>query len=142
MEMTARDIEQIPRGNLRVPRGEFAAVWVEADRLNEQNKLSGRLDWYTAGVLHTCRWLACSAVVFNYPHGPKRQLASAPITKTQRLAHEELIEAETLAAERQSLRFPHLVEARPGWYGAVIHTLHWAWRGTSGPPLEVGRAQV
>jgi hypothetical protein len=142
MGITARDIEGIPRGNLRVPRSEFAAVWLEAERLNEENNCLGRGDWYVTGVVVTCRWLACSTTVFIYPHGPKRQVATAPITGTQHLAHEELIEAETLAAEVRAMRYPHLVEDRPQWYEAVIKTLHWAWRGTAGPPLSVSRAET
>jgi hypothetical protein len=142
MDITARDIERIPQGNLRVPRSEFAAVWFEAERLNNDNKQGGRADWYVAGVVLTCRWLACSTTLFNYPHGPKREPASAPITGTQKLAHEELIEAETLAAETQLMRYAKLVEDRPQWYEAVIKTLHWAWRGTAGPPLDISRVEA
>jgi hypothetical protein len=96
MELMARDIE---RGNLRVPLVDFARVWVAAERRADALEAAGQGDWYLTGVQVTCRWLACSTVVFDYPHGPVRQLAHAPITRTQRLAHEELIAAETLAAE-------------------------------------------
>jgi hypothetical protein len=50
MELTAQHIEQIPPGNLRVPRAEFAAVWAAAEHLcdvNDERKVS---DWYTVGL--------------------------------------------------------------------------------------------
>lgn len=81
VEPTARMLEDIPRGNLRVPRSEFAAVWAEAERLCDEEKRGGPGGgWYAAGVAHTCRWIAGASVVFNFPHGPRTQPASAPIT--------------------------------------------------------------
>jgi hypothetical protein len=133
-------IEEIPRGNVRVPRSEFAAVWSTAERTCDEQERRGAGDWYTTGVCLTCRWLGCATTVFNYPHGPKAEPASAPITHTKKRAHEELIEAETLAAELAAIRYPHGMEARPGWLEAVVATLNWAWRGSGVPPLDVDKA--
>src|SRR3712207_9039269 len=58
MEVTARHVEDIPRGNLRVQQAEFVALWRVTEHLMEAN----RGDWYVTGVAMTCRWLACAAV--------------------------------------------------------------------------------
>ena len=60
MEITSREIEGIPPGNLRVPRGDFVAVWSAAERSLEKLKRQGKGDWYLAGVVVTCRWIAMS----------------------------------------------------------------------------------
>src|SRR6266511_3831293 len=138
VDVTTREIETIPRENLKVPRGEFVAVWAEAERLLEVQKRGGEGGgWYAVGVAGTCRWIAGTSVVFNYPHGPKAQPAMAPVTHTRARAHEELIEAECLAAERQVIRHPDGIEGRPGWLEAVVATLTWVWRGSGRPPLDV-----
>jgi hypothetical protein len=97
MEMTARAVEGIPRGNLHVSRDEFVARWRLVEHLGEADPA----DRYVAGVAATCRWLARAAVP-SIPGG--WQLARAPATRRSNLAHEELIEAELLAAELQLLR--------------------------------------
>jgi hypothetical protein len=143
VELTARMIEEIPRGNLRVPRSEFAAVWAEAERLCDEEKRGGRDGgWYAVGVANTCRWIAGASVVFNFPHGPRTQPASAPITGRTARAHEELIEAETLAAEHTALESPNVFDDRPGWVESIATTFAWAWRGSGVPPLDVQRAQA
>ncbi len=143
VELTARVIEGIPRGNLRVPRSEFVAVWSEAERLCEERRRGGSGGgWYAAGVAHTCRWIAGATVVFNYPQGPKARPAAAPITHREARAHEELIESEMLAAERMAIRHPNGIVEEPGWLEAVVATLTWAWRGSGVPPLEVRRAEA
>jgi hypothetical protein len=139
VELTARMIEEIPRGNLRVPRSEFAAVWAEAERQCDADKRGG---WYAAGVALTCRWIAGASVVFNLPHGPQTEPAAAPITDRTARAHEELIEAETLAAERMALKTPNVFDDRPGWVEAIAATFAWAWHGSGVPPLDVRRAQA
>ena len=54
MDVTARMIEEIPRGNLRVPRSEFAAVWAEAERLCDEARHGGPgSGWYAVGVAET-----------------------------------------------------------------------------------------
>jgi hypothetical protein len=140
--VTVRDVEQIPPGNLRVPRDEFAAVWIEAERLDRTNARNGTGDWYVVGVLSTCRWIAGGSVVFNYPQGPKTQPASAPVTKRTARAHEELIEAELLAAERLAGSESGRVASQPGWIEAVIATFNWTWRGSGRPPLHLGSANT
>lgn len=144
VELTARVIDEIPRGNLRVPRSEFVAVWAEAERLckDQRRRRSSGDAWYAVGVANTCRWIAGAYVVFNYPHGPKARPASAPITHSTARAHEELIEAELLAVERVAIRHPDGIDGRPGWLEAVEATLKWVWRGSGAPPLEIRRADA
>jgi hypothetical protein len=144
VELTARVIDEIPGGNLRVPRSEFVAVWAEAERLCEEQRKRGSSGdgWYAVGVANTCRWLAGATVIFNYPHGPKARPASAPVTRREARAHEELIEAEVLAVERMAIRHPRGVVEEPGWLQAVEATLKWVWRGSGVPPLEIRRADA
>jgi len=143
VELSARVIDEIPRGNLRVPRSDFVAVWSEAERLNDEVKRAGATgDWYVVGVLHACRWIAGATVVVNYPHGPRARPAAAPISHRAARAHEELIEYETVAAERMAVRHPNGIDDRPGWLEAVVATLTWVWRGSDAPPLDVRRADA
>jgi hypothetical protein len=130
MEVTARAVEGIPRGNLRVSRDKFVALW----RLVEHITESSGADWYVAGVTMTCRWLACAAVPSIVGGW---ELAWAPVTERSGLVHEELIEAERLAAEVQLLRHPGGLDGRPGWLEGIVATLQWAWAGSSVAPLEV-----
>jgi hypothetical protein len=130
MEVTARAIDNIPHGNLRVSRNKFVALW----RLAEHFAEACPADWYAAGVRATCRWLACAAVPSILGGS---ELAWAPVTRRSRLAHEELIEAELLAAEVQLLRHPGGLDGRPGWLEGIVATLQWAWAGSSVAPLEV-----
>ncbi|OLT19367.1 hypothetical protein BJF78_36200 [Pseudonocardia sp. CNS-139] len=127
MLITDRHVARIPAGNLRVPLSEFVAVWTAAEQANEDG------DWYAGGVVVTCRWLACSTVELN----GRRFLASAPVSGRRRfLAHEELIEAEYLAAEMLDQRQPQLLESRPGWCEGIRATLRWAWRRSGPPPCR------
>jgi hypothetical protein len=142
VELTARVVDEIPRGNLRVPRAEFVAVWAEADRLDAENARNGTGDWYVVGVLNACTWVAGATLVFDYPSGPKARPASAPITHRTARAHEELIEAEMSAAERMAIQHPNGIDGRPGWLEAVVATLAWVWRGSGVPPLEVRQAET
>ena len=129
VEVTAADIARVPPGNIRVPRADFAAVWTVAER-------TARNDWPTLGVAQTCRWIAHSrGTTFN----GRIPMAHAPVTERTRLAFEELIEAEYLAAEKLTAVQPRpawLVE-RPGWIEAVCATLRWAWARTGPPPLPL-----
>ncbi len=86
--------------NVRVPRAEFAAVWIAAEREVSH-------DWYALGVAMTCRWLATTAV---QAYDGRWYQAYAPVTKQSARAYEELIEAEYLAAEKLDQRHP-----RPRW---------------------------
>jgi hypothetical protein len=130
MEVTARAVEAIPRGNLHVSRNEFAALWRLVEHLGE----ASAADWYVAGVRATCRWLACAAIPSILGGW---ELARAPVTRRSSLAHEELIEAERLAAEVQAITHPGGIEGRPGWLEGIVATLQWAWAGSSVPPLDV-----
>ena len=131
-------IEQVPRGNLRVRRAEFAAVWIEAERIVD-NHLDRPDDWYAAGVAITCRWLACAIVPgLQGRMGP----AFAPISERSASAHEELIEAETQMAERWLANSPRGMERQPGWLESVNATLDWVWRGNGTPPLSISHADA
>jgi hypothetical protein len=116
VEVTEVDVARIPVGNLRVPRAELVAVWAAAERLDEEQGARGVTDWYAAGVAITCRWMA--AAVVRPPSGPRR-LARSPVSRRTTIAHEELIEAEFLAAELLDVRRPELLVSRPGWCEAV-----------------------
>ena len=135
MEVTARHVEDIPRGNLRVPRADFVALW----RITEQLLAANRGDWYVAGVAMTCRWLACTAVPSVLGGW---ELARAPVTQRTALAHEELIASELLAAERAAIRSPRGMEGRPGWLEGIVATLQWVWGGSSVAPLELPSTNV
>ena len=135
MEVTARQVEDIPQGNLRVPRADFVALW----RLTDHLMVTRRGDWYVVGVAMTCRWLACTAVPSVLGGW---ELAWAPVTERSALAHEELIASELLAAERAAIRNPRGIEGRPGWLEGVVATLEWAWGGSPVPPLELPLTNV
>jgi hypothetical protein len=130
MEVTARHVENIPRGNLRVSRSGFIPLWRVAEHLTVANPT----DWYVAGVAATCEWLACSSVPSSFGGW---ELARAPLTKRARFAHEELIAAELIAAEVASGRNPGGVKGRPGWLEGILMTLQWAWAGSRKAPLEL-----
>jgi hypothetical protein len=42
VEVTESLLDRVPVGNLRVPRADFAALWIEAERLNGEQ--TGRPD--------------------------------------------------------------------------------------------------
>ena len=130
MEVTGRLVEDVPRGNLRVPRAEFVRLWRLAEHLAE----SSQADWCVAGIAATCRWLACAAV--PSVHGGWKP-ARAPITRRSNMAHEELIAAELIAAEVAAVRNPGGIEGRPGWLEGILMTLRWAWAGSTKAPLEM-----
>jgi hypothetical protein len=139
MEITAQHIEQIPRGNLRVPRAEFAAVWIATERMLDNARAQNRADWYAAGVAITSRWIATS----NYWSILKRwEPAYAPISTRHTTAHEELIEDECAVAEQWAARHPAGMNGRPGYLEAVLATLRWVWRGSGVPPIDVGHAEL
>ncbi len=130
MELSATDIERIPPGNLRVPRDEFVAVWALSEDLAHD-------DWYAAGVVKTCRWVACAMVPGLPALGGRLEPAWGPVRSGQVRAHEELIELEAAAADAKLARHPHGMAGRPGFLEAIVATLDWVWRG---PPLDVRRS--
>ncbi|SDG28091.1 hypothetical protein SAMN05216377_110140 [Pseudonocardia oroxyli] len=136
VRVTERDLQQIPPGNLRVPRGEFGALWTAAEELNAANGERGVLDWAPAGVALTCRWLA--RAVSQTSNG-RRIPTPAPVTDRAVLAFEEAIEAEYLAAEKLLARpvTPAMVITQPGYVEAVAATLRWAWRVQGAAPVLV-----
>lgn len=142
VDVSARDIARIPAGNVRVPQAVFGALWQTAERFHDEQVRRGVSDWYGAGVVETCRWLA-NTVVRSEAGGPGRPVPS-PVTKRIAVAYEELIDAECLAAEKLAARrpVPTLLESRPGWIEAVVATLNWAWRQYGRPPLDTGRYAV
>lgn len=132
--MTEADVARIPVGNLRVPRAEFAALWAAAERRSGEQAAHGVTDWYAAGVVVTCRWMAAAVV---HPTTGPRRLARSPVSRRTTVAYEELIETEFLAAELLDVRRPDLLESRPGWCEAIRATLRWAWRRDGPAPLPL-----
>ena len=139
MEVTEQDGARIPAGNLRVPRGEFTAVWAAAERrcaeLGEQGVTD---DWYPAGIAVTCAWLATTTVRTKTG---RAFTARSPVTGSTALAYEERIEAEYLAAEQLDVRRPDLVASRPGWCEGIRATLRWAWRHSGPAPLPASTSR-
>ena len=136
VQVSAADIERVPRANLHVPLNEFVAVWSAAERREERSAELGAADWYGTGVVMACRWVATAPTrQANGPWWPPR----APVTERTERAYEELIEAELLAAEVLSLRrpVPAWLAGRPGWLDGVLVTLQWCWRGSRRPPFDV-----
>jgi hypothetical protein len=135
VDVSAADIAKIPAGNVRVPRAEFVALWQRAERFHDEQVRRGVPDWYGAGVVETCRWLANTIV--GMKAGPWG-LAPSPVTERMNVAYDVLIEAECLAAEKLAVSrpVPARLEHRPGWIEAVVTTLNWAWRRYGSPPLE------
>ncbi|WP_344858048.1 hypothetical protein [Amycolatopsis ultiminotia] len=131
MELTGHDFDGIPKGNVRVPVVEFARLWLAAEQRYEAEPT-----WANFGVVQTCRWLATATV--RPAQGPW-YLAEAPVTNRFGQAHEETIEAESLAAEVLLFRRPVApwLSERPGWLLAVVQTLAWAWRRSGCPPIDV-----
>jgi hypothetical protein len=132
VDVLARDLERIPRRNLRVPVAEFGALWIAAERRFAEDPLS----WSLFGVVATCRWLAGAVVPTK---DGQWRIPTAPVTRRGGTAYEELIEAECLAAEKLLFRrpVPTWVQNQPGWLPAVVATFAWAWRRTGPPPIEV-----
>lgn len=131
MDVTDRDVAEIPARNLHVPRGEFAAVWTAAERAIRQEPN----DWYAIGVAVTCRWMARATV---RPASGRWYVQWAPATKRTASAYEELIEAECVAADALLHRrpIPRWLLARPGWAEAIVDTLGWAWRRSAPAPMS------
>lgn len=141
VRVTEADIARIPTANLRVPRAEFVALWIAAERLCDEQGDRGVTDWYAAGVAATCEWLA--AAVFRPTTGP-RQDAVSPVTGRSARAYEELIEAECIAADQMLARHPQppTMRRRPGWLPGIMATLQWAWLTSGRPPLAAADLDV
>jgi hypothetical protein len=109
VEVTESLLRQVPVGNLRVPRAEFAALWIEAERLNRVETGRSDPDWYPAAIAVTCRWLAAAVVEDQIG---RRELAPAPVTRRRGRAYEEL---SCFAVSR--LPGLQVVATRRGWPG-------------------------
>ncbi|MDQ3761410.1 MAG: hypothetical protein M3460_06830 [Actinomycetota bacterium] len=135
VDVSAADIAKVPASNVRVPWAEFSVLWQTAERFHDEQIRRGVPDWYGAGVVATCRWLANASV---RPKTGPWGLAPSPVTERINVAYEELIEAECLAAEKLAIRrpVPARLKHRPGWIEAVVKTLNWAWRQYGSPPLK------
>ena len=138
VDVTAEDVARIPRTNLRVPRDEFIAVWVAAERCQEEQARCGVSDWYAGAVAVTCRWLARGT---SRPSNGLWEPARSPVTKRTDRAYEELIDAELIEAEKLDLRRPRpdWLERRPGWSEGIVVTLRWVWQHSGPPPLKIER---
>ncbi|MEV0290674.1 hypothetical protein AB0H36_41650 [Kribbella sp. NPDC050820] len=137
MKLMGRDLDRIRREHLRgVKVVQFAELWVEAERRHDALRSESGVDWYLAGVLAACRWLANAGITYEFPiDGRHGELARAPLSRRFDLAIEELIEEETLLAERLVGRWEW--PGRPGYVEGVFVTLAWVWRRSGVPPIEV-----
>ncbi len=138
MEVSATDLARVPAENVRVPAADFGAMWVAAERYHDDRVRRRVGDWYGAGVVVTCRWLAVATV--RPLSGPWRP-ARSPVTGRQNRAYPELIEAEWQAAHVLAQRrpVPGWLVNQPGWLDGISVTLDWAWGGSGRVPIEVGR---
>lgn len=122
--------EGVPKGNLRVPRAQFATVWADAVRRHDDYPGT---DWFVAAVVVTCRWLADSTVT---PSWDRAHPARSPATGRELRAYPESIEAELVEAGLLAQRRPELAMQRPGWCEGIVATLRWAWRAEVPPPFS------
>jgi len=136
VKVSPADVAKIPASNLRVSRAEFVALWQAAEQFHDEQLRRGVPDWYGAGVVETCRWLAIVE-----PKTEQWRLAPSPVTRRLQVAYDDLIEAECHAAEQLagSRPLPARLQGRPGWIEAVVATLNWAWRRHGRPPLDTNR---
>jgi hypothetical protein len=84
MEVSAADVAKVPAANMRVSRAEFVALWQTAERLHDEQLRRGVPDWYGAGVVETCRWLA----IVEPKTGPWH-LAPSPVTRRTEVAYDD-----------------------------------------------------
>jgi len=136
MELTAADFERIPGENLRVPRDEFVAVWVLAERKAEAGSI------YALGVSTTCRWIAHAEVQWSELFGPEP--AWPPVTPQQILADPDTIEAETMKAAVWYALDPEEREGHwdPGRLEGIAETFHWVWWECGFPPLALRKSNA
>lgn len=133
--VTDREISRIPAGNLRVSRAAFGQLWREVESYAADETARGASTARTAGLVLSCRWIACGTTEVNGRRFP----AVRPIGQGAQLAFAELIEAEYLAAETAAAggsgagRFA----SKPGYVDSVCVVLRWVWR-RNGPRPVVG----
>lgn len=118
-----------------MPVRDFARLWLVAEQRGDAVTAAGGNDHYMFGVQLTCRWLAGVIKTDEGPSGRVSWFSPAPITNHRDKAYEELIAAETDAAERA------VADRRdsPDEFVTGAHaTLAWAWRYSGTPPIDVG----
>jgi hypothetical protein len=131
--VTDRDIEKIPARNLRVSRAVFGEFWREVEAYAAAETARGASTTRTAGLVLTCRWVACSTTEVN----GRRFLAIRPVGFGDHVAYEELIEAEYVAAEMALVRGPETGRFvnKPGYVESVCTVLRWVWRRNGPRPI-------
>ena len=131
--VTDRDLVAIPARNLRVHRDEFGQFWREVEAYAAAETARGASSSRTAGLVLTCRWVACSTTEVN----GRRFLAIRPVGFGDHVAHEELIEAEYVAAETALVRGPETGRFvnKPGYVESVCAVLRWVWRRNGPRPI-------
>jgi hypothetical protein len=137
VQLRRLDLKRIPAENVHVPVGEFARGWFAAEGLHDDRARRGASDWYTAGVVATCRWLANATV--RPDTGPWYR-ASGPLTHWQGIVHPEQVQDEAVAAQVLDMHrpLPDWLLDRPGWLEGTLATFDWAWwRTRSGPPIDL-----
>lgn len=123
MEVTARDVEEMPRHCIHVSRDEFAEVWRTAEA---QLSVDGwpPPDWFVIGVVRTCRWLA--GLSFVAPASRRSPESVIP----------EQVGAEALEASRPNPPARFGDGDGPGCMVGVSATFAWAWDRTGPSPIE------
>lgn len=137
MQLRRSDLEQIPSENLKVSVREFSRGWFAAEGLHDDRAGRGASDWYTAGVVATCRWLA-NATVRTETGSWHR--ASGPVTQWEGIVHPEQVQDEAIAAQVLDMHrpLPDWLLERPGWLEGILATFDWAWwRTRSAPPIDL-----
>ena len=134
MQLTAADVERIPRDTIRVPRRDFVELWIAAERDVDADPK----DWYRVGIVMTCRWLA--GVTVRPRSGRRPYLAFAPVSARDRRPMAEDVVDELQQAEVAAIRRPDWVVSRGEWIDAVVATLNWAWLRQAPPVLASARA--
>mgnify|MGYP001125774120 CR=1 FL=1 len=131
--VTDREIARIPVGNLRVSRAVFSQLWREVEACAAAETAREASTPRTAGLVLSCRWIACSTTEVNGRHFP----AVRPIGRGAPIAYPELIEAEYVAAEtaaaggQGAARFA----SKPDYVESVCAVLRWAWRRNGPRPV-------
>ncbi len=130
MDVTQHLIDNIPTGNLRIPRPQFAALWVHAEHLGKQ---PGTGDSHLAGVIDTCRWLADAPTLGPYN---RKTPPDSPYRHAQTRADPETIDTEYTTAAAclgETGHHPNRYDLARG----VEAMLAWCWNATGPAPLEV-----
>jgi len=142
MELRGSDFDRIRREHLRgVKVTDFARLWWQAEQRHDALRAHDQVDWYLVGVLAACRWIANAWIPYDGPiDGRHGEMAKTPLTLKSAWVIEELIEEETMFAERLVGRWEW--PGRPGYLEGVFATFAWTWRRSGRPPIEVEQAHA